>query len=187
MTDIGIEPPSLLRPRGAAAGAATHEDVVLTPQDAGWTYCGLRVLRLAPGEPFTVATGESEGLVLPLAGSLRVDVENETSYELAGRRSVFTSATDFVYVGRDSTLTLVSEHGAEVALPSARCERRLPSAYGSADDVPCETRGAGQATRLVLMVCVPLCVLSALCAEAHTFFVREVESFNAYEIVRPEN
>ena len=149
MTDIGIEPSSLLRPRGAAAGAAPHEDVVLTPQDAGWTYCGLRVLRLAPGEPLTVATGESEGLVLPLAGSLRVDVENETSYELAGRRSVFTSASDFVYVGRDSTLTLVSEHGAEVALPSARCERRLPSAYGSADDVPCETRGAGQATRLV--------------------------------------
>ena len=51
VTDIGIEPSSLLRPRGAAAGAATHEDVVLTPQDAGWTYCGLRVLRLAPGEP----------------------------------------------------------------------------------------------------------------------------------------
>ena len=30
-------------------------------------------------------------------------------------------------------------------------------------------------------------VLGALCAEAHSFFVREVKSFDAYEIVRPEN
>jgi 5-deoxy-glucuronate isomerase len=100
-----------------------------------------------------VQTDESEVFVLPLAGSLRVDVHDgagqQDRYELSGRRSVFASATDHVYVGRDSTLTLVSDGGAEVALPSARCERRLSSAYGSSDDVPCETRGAGQATRLV--------------------------------------
>mgnify|MGYP001088794437 CR=1 FL=1 len=153
MTDIRIESSPLLRRHGALAGPAGSEDVALTPHDAGWTYCGLRVLRLAPAEPVTVTTGDSEVFVLPLAGSLRVDVQDEphhqTRYELAGRRSVFTSATDLVYAGRESTVSLVSESGAEVALPGARCERKLPSAYGAADDVPCETRGAGQATRLV--------------------------------------
>jgi 5-deoxy-glucuronate isomerase len=159
VTDIGIESSPLLRRRGALAGPAAYEDVVLTPQDAGWTYCGLRVLRLAPEEPVTVTTGDSEVFVLPLAGSLRVDVHDDARddvrYELAGRRSVFTSATDLVYVGRESTLTLVSERGAEVALPSARCERRLPPAYGAADDVPVEVRGAGPSTRLVRNFAAP--------------------------------
>jgi 5-deoxy-glucuronate isomerase len=149
VTEIPTDRSVLLRPRGSLAGTAEHEDVVLTPQEAGWTYCGLRVLSLAPGVPVTLATGDSEVFVLPLAGALRVDVHDEARYELAGRLSVFTSATDVAYAGGDSTLTLLSEGGAEVALPSARCERRLPAAYGAAEDVPVEVRGAGQATRLV--------------------------------------
>jgi 5-deoxy-glucuronate isomerase len=149
VTEIGIERSRLLRRRGSLAGPAEHEHVVLAPQDAGWTYCGLRVLRLAPGVAVTVMTDESEVFVLPLAGSLRVEVQDEARYELTGRRSVFTAATDVVYAGRQSALTLLSESGAEVALPSARCDRRLPSAYGAAADVPVEVRGAGQATRLV--------------------------------------
>jgi 5-deoxy-glucuronate isomerase len=149
VTDIEIERSPLLRRRGRLAGPAPHEEIVLTPRDAGWTWCGLRVLRLAPGVHVTVTTGDSEAFVLPLAGSLQVDVQDEARYELAGRRSVFTSATDVVYAGRESTLTLLSDRGAEVALPSARCDRRLPSAYGAADDLPVEVRGAGQSTRLV--------------------------------------
>ena len=122
MTDIGIEPSPLLRRRGALAGPAAFEDVVLTPSDAGWTYCGLRVLRLAPGEPVTVPTGESEVFVLPLAGSLRVEVEAEPSrrerYELEGRRSVFTSATDLVY-GVTSAKELKGDHAPSLWSPSS--------------------------------------------------------------------
>jgi 5-deoxy-glucuronate isomerase len=149
VTDIRIDGSSLLRSRGSLAGPDAHEEIVLTARDAGWTWCGLRVLRLAPGVQVPVTTGDSEAFVLPLAGSLLVDVQDEARYELAGRRSVFTSATDLVYAGRESTLTLLSERGADVAVPSARCDRRLPSAYGAADDVPVEVRGAGRATRLV--------------------------------------
>ncbi len=43
--------------------------LVVTPEQAGWTYCGLRVLHLPPGGTHTWATGEDELLVLPLAGS----------------------------------------------------------------------------------------------------------------------
>jgi 5-deoxy-glucuronate isomerase len=149
VTDLGTERSQLLRRQGSLVGAAGYEELVLTPQEAGWTYCGLRVLRLAPRVPVTVTTQESELFVLPLAGALAVEVQGEARYQLAGRRSVFTAATDMVYAGRESVLTLLSERGAEVALPSARCDRRLRSAYLAADDVPVEVRGAGQSTRLV--------------------------------------
>ena len=68
---------------------------------------------------------------------------------------MFARVTDFCYVGRDSVAELVSEAGAEVALPSSRCERALPPAYGAAEDVPVEVRGAGPATRQVANFGVP--------------------------------
>jgi 5-deoxy-glucuronate isomerase len=150
---------SIHRPWGSLAGPDPHPSVplVLTPQDAGWERAGLRVVRLAAGEVLALATGDAEAFVLPLAGSLTVDVEPVEAddvrpaarFGLQGRVSVFTRVTDFAYAGRDSLVTLTSSGGAEVALPSARCERRLPARYGPAQDVPVEVRGAGGATRQV--------------------------------------
>lgn len=150
----------LHRPWPSSSGANPDDLVLLTPEDAGWTWTGLRVLRLVPGVPRTVATGGSEAFVLPLAGGLVVEVsdtaaEPEARYELAGRTSVFTQVSDFAYVGRDSVVTLTSAAGAEVALPSARCATRRPPAYGPAADVPVEVRGAGPATRQVTNFGVP--------------------------------
>jgi len=134
--------------------------VRLTPEDAGWAWTGLQVLALPAGEPVGVSTGPSEAFVLPLAGSLRVDVESVAgealgSFTLTGRDSVFTAVSDFVYVGRDSVVTLTSEAGAEVALPSSRCASTRPPAYGRAESVPVEVRGAGNATRQVTNFGVP--------------------------------
>jgi len=137
--------------RSVPAGTATDgaDALVLTPANAGWTYCGLRVATLAPGEPRTFDTGDSELFVLPLSATqLTVTVEGE-QFEVAGRTTVFARVTDFVYVGRDSSFTVVSESGGDVALPSARCDRALPARYGAADDVAIEIRGAGPATRQV--------------------------------------
>jgi 5-deoxy-glucuronate isomerase len=136
------------------------DPLVLTPQDAGWEWSGLRVLRLEPGTPQSVRTGDAEAFVLPLAGAVTVEVattagKHEATFELAGRESAFTQVSDFAYVGRDSILTLTSSTGAEVALPSARCQSRRPPAYGAAADVPVEVRGAGPATRQVTNFGVP--------------------------------
>ena len=128
--------------------------VEITPENAGWDWTGLRVLRLGAGEPQVVDTGASELFVLPLAGSLHVTAGDQT-FELEGRDSVFARVTDFAYIGRDTVAELVSEAGAEVALPSSRCERALPPAYGAAEDVPVEVRGAGPATRQVANFGVP--------------------------------
>lgn len=149
---------SLLVPARDNGAAGVLVD--LTPEDAGWSWTGLRVLRLGAGEPVTVRTGGAEMFVLPLSGALRVSVQREdgadlAAYDLAGRESVFTRVTDFAYVGRDSVARLLSEAGAEVALPSSRCERALPPAYGAAEEVPVEVRGAGNATRQVTNFGVP--------------------------------
>ena len=133
----------------------TEPIVAITPEDAGWSWAGLTVLSLAAGRPTTLNTGPAEVFVLPLAGSLRVEVDAAETFDLTGRASVFTRVSDFAYVGRDSTLTLTSADGAEVALPSARCTERRPPAYGAAEDVPVEVRGAGQATRQVTNFGVP--------------------------------
>jgi 5-deoxy-glucuronate isomerase len=127
--------------------AAGDDPVELTPEQAGWTRSGLRVLRLT--SPRTFDTGEDEMVILPLsATNVRVDVDGET-FQLEGRESVFSRVTDFVYVGRDSRVTLHATGGREVAVPTARSDRRLAARYGAAADVPIEVRGAGVCTRQV--------------------------------------
>ncbi len=129
-------------------------DVVVTPQSAGWTYCGLSVLRLGPGETATVSTAGSELLVLSLQGSCVVTCGDET-LEVVGRRDVFAGPSDFVYVPRDASVEISSIEGGRFALPSAVCERRLAFRHAPADAVPVELRGAGQASRQVNNFCTP--------------------------------
>src|SRR5260370_12830136 len=128
--------------------------LVVTPERAGWTYSGLKVLTLPAGGTHTWATGDDELLVLPLAGSAEVTCEGQ-NFELEGRRSVFSRVSDFSYAPRDATLTLTSAGGGVFALPSSRCANRLPPRFGPAEDVPVELRRAGQASRQVNNFCSP--------------------------------
>ena len=131
----------------------THQ-LVVTPESAGWAFSGLAVLKLAPGESVTWSTGAAETLVLALEGSCEVTCDDAT-LRVAGRANVFSGPSDFVYAPRDAELTITSPAGGRFALPSARCERRLPFRHQSADAVPVEMRGAGQASRQVNNFCTP--------------------------------
>jgi len=142
----------LYLPAGSSGDGAFS--LVVTPESAGWTYSGLRVLELRAGGAHTWATGGDEMIVLPLSGSCLVTCDGET-FELQGRREVFSRVSDFAYVPRDATVTVTSAGGGRFALPSARCTRRLSPRYGAAEDVPVELRGAGQASRQVNNFCSP--------------------------------
>ncbi|GAB2708256.1 5-deoxy-glucuronate isomerase [Nocardia thraciensis] len=142
-----MTPSKLHHPAGSLSDAS--DPVLLSATGAGWAYTGLRVLRLAAGVSRTVHTGEYEAFVLPLSGGCTVRVDG-AAFELSGRDSVFTRVTDFAYVPRDAAVELSAERDAEIALPMARCTRRLDPKYGPAEDVPVEVRGAGQATRQVV-------------------------------------
>ena len=116
--------------------------VLVTPQAAGWTHAGLRVLRLDPGVPCEIQLGAFEAFVLPLSGQCIVDAGEQT-FHLNGRQSVFTRVTDFAYVGRDTDVTLTSDAGAEIALPMALAGAQHASAYIAAEQVKVEVRGSG--------------------------------------------
>jgi 5-deoxy-glucuronate isomerase len=139
-------------PAGTVADG--DDPVLVTPAVAGWTYSGLRVLRLGAGESRAMDTGDNEMVVLPLSGSCSVRVDGER-FRLEGRRSVFERVSDCAYVPRDARAVVESDTGGEFALPMARARRRLPPAYGPAERVPVEIRGAGDATRQVTNFCTP--------------------------------
>jgi 5-deoxy-glucuronate isomerase len=126
----------------------------IAPEQAGWTYCGLRIVRLDPGGRRELDTGGEELAILPLAGSARVEIDG-VEFELAGRKSVFERVTDWAYAPIAAHVALSSDGGAELALASARAERRFDPAYVAAADVPVEVRGAGQATRQVTNFLAP--------------------------------
>jgi 5-deoxy-glucuronate isomerase len=136
------------------AGTTATDSYALevTPKAAGWERSALRILELGESGSVTLRTGEFETLVLPLAGACAVACDGRT-FELEGRRSVFSRVTDFAYVPRDATVTVTGR--GRFALPAARCENRLTARYGPAGDVPVELRGAGRASRQVNNFCTP--------------------------------
>jgi 5-deoxy-glucuronate isomerase len=133
-----------------AAGSAADGPyaLALTPERAGWTYSGLRVLDLAADGEHRFDTGADEVIVLPLSGSCLVDVDGK-EFELIGRAGVFAGTTDFGYAPRDATVTVSSPAGGRFAFPSARAGNRLEPRYVPADAVPVELRGAGSCSREV--------------------------------------
>jgi 5-deoxy-glucuronate isomerase len=138
----------------AGATATDQFRLQITPERAGWTFSGLRVIELGAGETASFSTGTEEMIVLPLRGAASVRVD-DTDFELAGRESVFAAVTDFVYLPRDCAATVTSERGGRFALPSALADRRLPARHVPAADVPVELRGAGRASRQVNNFCAP--------------------------------
>jgi len=138
---------ALHRPAGTLADGDLA--VSLTPDDAGWTYAGLSVVSLAPGVERSIDLGVSEGVVLPLSATdLDVTIDGQY-FNLDGRISVFDRVTDFAYAPLGSHIVLTAAAGGEVAIATSKCETRFNPAYGSADDVAVELRGAGPATRQV--------------------------------------
>ena len=99
----------------------------ITPEQAGWAFCGLQVLELGPGDAHSFASGTDELLVLPLEGACVVECESRR-FELAGRDGVFTAVSDFAYAPRDAEVRVSSAGGGRFILPSALAGARQPSA-----------------------------------------------------------
>lgn len=129
----------------------------VTPESAGWSYTGLRLINVAAGVAQTLTTEADECFVIPINGSVSLDINGafSASFDLKGRPTVFTHVTDVAYVGRDCTLSVSSELGATVAIATARCTTALAPAYLPASDAAVEVRGAGAATRQVTGFGVP--------------------------------
>lgn len=132
------------------AGSATAPYTVdVTPESAGWTESSLRVVEFgigAPAQELTLDTGDTEVMILPLAGEGTVDSDNE-AFELSRRASVFDGPADMVYIGTGQTYTLCGE--GRFAICGARAKRPLRNRRVPAADIPVELRGAGNCSRQV--------------------------------------
>ena len=132
-------------PYGSAADGP--DLVTVTPERAGWSHAGLRVVELLPGQRVELETGECEYAILPLSGGAVTVETGGERYELPARVSVFARPSGFVYVGREQEVALSSEDGAILALPHAGARRNIAAYAVSAAEVSVEIRGAGSATR----------------------------------------
>jgi 5-deoxy-glucuronate isomerase len=178
-------------------GRATdgRDPLVITPKSAGWTYAGLEVIQLGPGEAREIAIEGVELAVVPLRGGARVAADGHV-IDLAGRPSVFAAVTDLAYVPLDSALTVSSAEGAELALATARATRRFEAAYIPVSDVPVEVRGAGRATRQVNDLLAPgsftaadkLCVVEVLTPDGNwsSYPPHKHDTASEHEVVNEE-
>lgn len=138
----------------SGSAAADGYDAVVTPQSAGWTYCGLKILTLAAGGGRELDTAGDEVVIVPLAGAAIVDTPDAT-FVLTGRPDVFAAATDIVYLAPRTRAVLRSSLGGRFALCAARTDAGQLASHVPAAQVPVQTRGAGPASRLVRNLAMP--------------------------------
>ena len=95
----------------------------ITPESAGWTYTGLKIVTL--GDSVTVSTGTDEYAILPLAGSGQVETEgSKLALEYPRARSV-------------RALHLFASHAPTAPpKPDSRPTRCVPSARRPPTKVP---------------------------------------------------
>jgi 5-deoxy-glucuronate isomerase len=133
--------------RSGFAGSGPYE-LEVTPESAGWGYSSLKIISLESEGSHRFNTGSDEVIVLPLSGSVAVDVA-DGHCELEGRASVFDGPTDLAYVGSGRTVNLRSAASGRFALCGARTQSAAALCYVAAPQVHIELRGAGQSSRQV--------------------------------------
>ena len=159
----------LYRPAGSLASDGWS--VVLTPEAAGWAYSGLRSAVLEAGGAVGFDTDRDEVAIVPLAGGFDIEVDGD-AFQLAGRASVWSGPSDFLYVPPGASVTVrARDAGGSVAVATARAERRFPVRHVPAADVAIELRGAGASSREVRNF-----------AAAHAF---EADRLIAVEVLSP--
>lgn len=129
-----------------ARSAALPLTVDVTPESAGWSESSLQVLELETGSSIDLQTGDTEVMILPLAGGGTVDCAGD-SFALSPRGSVFDGPADMVYLGIDQEYRLTGS--GRIAICGARAARAFPNRRVAAADVSLELRGAGNCSRQV--------------------------------------
>ena len=138
--------PSPLLRKPAKSGHLHH----VTPENAGWTYVGFDVHRLAAGEKLTAATGRREVCLVMLSGKARVASGGQDMGGIGGRNSPFEGPPWSAYIPAQSDYALQAETACEVAICSAPGKGGIhPARIIGPADVGQMTRGTGSNTRHV--------------------------------------
>ena len=138
----------------AGSSPKGRADLRLTPESAGWTYCGMYVYTLRTGDPAEFTLDGEEGVLVSLSARDFTVTVDGTDYPMTGRDGVFAAVSDWMYLPVGSRVSIAGDAG-EVAIVTARASESFPVHYGPADSVPVEVRGAGRSTRQVTNYATP--------------------------------
>lgn len=122
----------------------------ITPESAGWTYVGFKLLRLKPGE--TASGGEvgRETCLVIVAGRCDVEIGRRTFADLGERMSAFEDkAPHAVYAPAGATFKIVARTELEIALCSAPGKGGGAARHIAPSQINRETRGVGANMRHV--------------------------------------
>jgi 5-deoxy-glucuronate isomerase len=136
--------------RRAAPPGPDGSIVGVSPADAGWSYVGFSVHRLAPGAAIRRASAPDERLVLVLEGRATVRIDTAVFAEVGTRESVFDGPPPPVILAapgtdievRAKTPTLI----AVATAPAGPIER---TALIAGDQILVEARGSGNTARRI--------------------------------------
>ena len=136
-----------VRPHAPAADGTVLE---VTPQSAGWSHVGFRMVRLADGQRFEGGEAGREACLVLVSGSADVAAGGAVFAALGGRASPFEDrAPGAVYVPAGREFAVVAKGPVELAVCTAPgsgngAARRIDAARMSR-----EVRGSGTNTRYV--------------------------------------
>ena len=134
-----------LRPT-AKSGRVTH----VTPENAGWTYVGFDLHKLAKGETVTGKDAGRETCLVLISGRARISAEGRDFGLLGERMTPFEGKPSSVYIPAGADWTVVADGPVELAVcsspgtPGARAARLI-----APSDCTQETRGRGTNVRYV--------------------------------------
>ncbi len=126
---------------------ASNIHIDLTPETAGWDYLNFRVVSIRHPDRYDEATGNREVALVPLTGSGRVRVGDQT-FELV-RESVFTEMPQVLYIPPGKEIRVETAGYFEFATGGAPAEGRYPVRLFHAKEMKQEVRGGGASTRQV--------------------------------------
>ena len=129
--------------------AADGVVVDVTPESAGWTYVGFRVVKLAPGQRHDGGAAGREACLVVLSGKIDIDAGGERFSGLGERASVFDGSPTSVYVPAGTPYVITATDAAEVAICTAPGTGMGAVTLIPASAVGQETRGTGTNTRYV--------------------------------------
>jgi 5-deoxy-glucuronate isomerase len=134
----------LVRPHAPAPDGTVLD---ITPESAGWTYVGFRVVKVSAGARYEHREEGREACLVVLTGTVTIVAGGDSFASLGGRQTVFDGAADSVYVPAGLGYAIEARTDAEVAICTAP-----GGGAGKARSIRSErveTRGEGTNTRYV--------------------------------------
>ncbi|HEY9721867.1 MAG TPA: 5-deoxy-glucuronate isomerase [Oscillatoriaceae cyanobacterium] len=143
----------LIKPQLPPGATGTVLD--LTPQQAGWEYIGLKVVRLAAGETFKADNQGVECVIVFFAGTATVHSSAGRFEHVGGRENVFAGKPHAVYLPLGVHYTITAETPCEFGICTSVASEIHPAQLVTPDDVEIEIRGDGNATRQINKIVKP--------------------------------